>query len=246
MPEAKLRPVSNLLHVAYAQRFSIRYLRDKSSNRSFAQAGEDVLIEELLGSVRFFIDIGANDGITDSNTFYFAARGSAGLCFEPTRRTFRKLSALYRFNRRVACFNYGISDRDLSADIVSAGPVSYLPESEDRKHSALHSEFVAKHGYKERVILKTFENAVGDSAPRNVDLLSIDVEGHELNVLRSIPFEKYSFRAIILETHYREEWRHRDFDAILKLLSDAGYEKQAESWVNTIFLPSPRIDLRCK
>ena len=157
MSNANLRLVSNLLHVAYAQRFSIRYLRET--------CGEDLLIEKLLGSVRFFIDIGANDGVTDSNTFYCAIRGSAGLCFEPTLRTFRKLSTLYRFNTRVTCFNCGISDRDSSTEIVSPGPVSYLPESEDRKHSAFHSEFVVNHGYKEEITLRTFENAVANSAP---------------------------------------------------------------------------------
>jgi len=79
-----------------------------------------------------------------------------------------------------------------------------------------------------------------------VDLLSIDVEGHELNVLRSIPFKKYVFRAIILETHYREQWRHRDLEAIVKVLSDAGYEKQSQSWVNMIFLLNPMIHGHCE
>lgn len=30
--------------------------------RSFARAGEDVKLEELVGDVRWFVDIGANDG----------------------------------------------------------------------------------------------------------------------------------------------------------------------------------------
>ena len=45
-----------------------------SKKRSFAQAEEDLKLEELIGDVRWFVDIGANDGVTGSNTFYFALR----------------------------------------------------------------------------------------------------------------------------------------------------------------------------
>jgi len=230
----------DLLHFAYAQRFSLRYWVEKRSSRTFAQAGEDLLIEKLLGQVRFFVDIGANDGITYSNTFYFALRGARGICFEPTRKAFRKLSALYRFNARVACIKCGISDCNSSAEIISAGGLSYLPDSEDERHSSIHAEALAKHASKEQIVLKTFSTAVV-SAPKTIDLLSIDVEGHELNVLRTIPFDRYFFRAIVIETHVRNEWVHRDIQDINSLLEIAGYHEFSTTWVNTIYTPTHSI-----
>ena len=50
-----------------------------SKKSSFAQAGEGLKLEELIGDVRWFVDIGANDGVTGSNTFYFALRGARGI-----------------------------------------------------------------------------------------------------------------------------------------------------------------------
>lgn len=44
----------------------------------FGQCFEDKIVSLTLGSVSNFIDIGANDGLTLSNTYYFAWTGAAG------------------------------------------------------------------------------------------------------------------------------------------------------------------------
>jgi len=228
----------------YAEAYALRYARAKlrGSDGSYAQDGEDLAVEKLIGRVDYFIDIGAHDGISVSNTFYFARRGAAGLCFEPVEDTFHRLSALYRFNRRVVCRNYGISDADRDAPIRSADFLSFLPETEDAQHTeALRTGFMEEPGT-ETVRLRTFASATeGVQVPERVDLLSVDVEGHELNVLRSIPFERMRFGAIVIETHVREgnvyRWRHRDHEEIIALLRQAGYKPAHQSRVNTIFLP---------
>lgn len=219
-----------------AHLYTFYYWRTKlGPSRSFSQADEDLIVAQLLGNVSFFVDIGANDGITYSNSLYFALRGANGICFEPTRTAYAQLSSLYRFNPRVICRKCGISNRSRESRITSAGGLSCLPDTQDLAHSAQHSLLAELH-FTESVQLLTFEDATsGIDLPKVIDLLSVDVEGHELNVLSSIPFDKYHFRAIVLETHIRDEWRHRDQLAIDNLLRSYGYVAICETWVNTIY-----------
>jgi FkbM family methyltransferase len=229
---------SSAARYLYARSFALRYWPASRSGHSFAQAGEDLIIENLLHRVAFFIDIGAHDGISGSNTFYFAIRGARGICFEPVPWTFQKLQSLYALNWRVKCRNVAISDRSGEAEIVCADFLSYIPDTVDRDHLRAHPPLETKA---ETIELFTFSEALaGLDVPPTIDLLSIDVEGHELNVLRSIPFDQYRFRAIVLETHLEEngnlKWRHRDLDAIELLLSAAGYHRSSTTWVNSIYL----------
>lgn len=239
----KLRRWPPLRH-AYFNLFTARYLRQMISPRlTFSEAGEDQKIAELLTSVNFFIDIGAYDGITGSNTFLFALRGARGLCFEPVRETFTKLNALYRFNPRVTCRHCAISDRAGAVMIKSWGGLSCIGETEDKSHSA---QFAAVSHFirPESIDRMTFaEAAAGLSIPNPVDLLSVDVEGHELNVLRSLPLQRLRFRLIVLETHLRDQstnellWQHRDLDEMNSLLQAHGYCPIWNNWANTFYAP---------
>lgn len=230
---------SNAARYLYARSFLFRYLAAPRSGHSFSQAGEDLLIERLLHKVDFFVDIGAHDGVSGSNTFYFAIRGARGICFEPVRWTFQKLQSLYALNPRVLCRNIGISDTPGEVDIVAADFLSYIPSTADKAHFSLHPPLESKI---EKIMLLTFPEAVtGLNVPQTVDLLNVDVEGHELNVLRSIPLDQFKFRAIVVETHLKEngkcKWQHRDLAAIEELLFRRGYRRSDSTWANTIYVP---------
>ncbi len=196
----------------------------------------------MVPEVRFFVDIGANDGISGSNTFAFALRGASGICFEPVSEPFRKLRSLYALRRNVVCRKIAISDRDAETQIVAANYYSFLPETEDTTHSSLCDRWHLFPPKPERVILRTFAHAIANvRVPSIVDLLSLDVEGHELNVLRSIPFDEYKFRCIVVETHVEREgkriWQHRDLSAINDLLGNRGYRPAFSTTANTLYAP---------
>jgi FkbM family methyltransferase len=226
----------------------VRYLLARlAKKRSFAQAGEDLKVEELVRDVKWFVDIGANDGITASNTFYFALKGAHGVCFEPVAETYTKLRWLYLFNPRVHTIRCGISNEDRTAEIIAADFLSFLPETEDGSHVSVGSSAIDR-ACKQEIVLKRFEEAIdGLGLPAQCDLLSVDVEGHELNVLESIPFDRYLFRSVVIETHLFDsstgtyKWRHRDLAAIDQLLAKYGYSPVHHSWLNTIYLPSKEI-----
>jgi len=231
---------------AYSQMFWLFYVAEKLSRpfrqKGFAEFREDFQVQELLGGVKTFVDIGANDGYHSSNSFYWALRGARGACFEPVAATFLRLKRLYLFNSRVACRNVGISDRTGESVMVSLRDQSYIPETQDPNHREMHKAIHSQAKETCRVELQRFEDAVqGIALPHEIDLLTIDVEGHELSVLRSIPFDTYSFRAIIVETHAHNldggcVWTHRDLQAIYDLLSAQNYSPVRTTRGNTIFL----------
>lgn len=225
----------------YFRTWILRYGLESLRRRpSYAQANEDILAKQLVGDIRWFVDIGAHDGISGSNTFRFALEGARGLCLEPVRETFTKLQWLYLLNDRVETLRLGVSDADRETEIVAADVLAYLPETEDHQHSSFYDLPPCE---RERVTLRRFSViAEMHDLPESIDLLSIDVEGHELNVLRSVPFDRYTFKCIIVETHLREAdseevgWSHRDLEEIECLLEANGYRLAATTFVNTIYV----------
>jgi FkbM family methyltransferase len=230
----------------YPCSFCLRYCLEKLAwrvgrRKSFAEYDEDLAIENLLGRVNFFVDIGANDGLHSSNTFYFALRGARGICFEPVASIFQSLAWLYSLSHAVTCRRLGISDENREVEMVAMAGMSYLPETQDPCHRRLHAAY-CEHARKqpERVSLRRFPDALPALVPAYIDLLSIDVEGHELKVARSIPFAQYRFGLIVVETHQYNShhelvWRHRDYDAITALLAEHGYLPVMVTAANTLY-----------
>lgn len=226
--------------------YLFRYLKAKGRCRevSYSQDGDDLKALELLGDVKTFIDIGANDGFTSSNTFLFALRGAKGICLEPVTSIFRRLQVLYLLNPRITCLNFGISSVDADAEMVTSGLLSYLPDTQDPGHRELVSGCFDASMKKVKTHLVTFSTLAKTTAvPQETDLLSIDVEGHELHVLRSIDFDVYRFRLIVIETHTFDKngeslWTHRDLAEIEDLLRRNGYDIVFRSSVNTFYMRS--------
>src|SRR5438132_11900903 len=186
----KILRKNQLARRVYCESFTLRYFWERmrlSAGKSFAQDGEDLKIKELAGAVRWFVDVGAHDGISGSNTFYFALRGARGLCFEPVRETFHKLRALYRFDRRVRCRHAGISQASGSATIMAADFLSYLPETEDPVHTASSRDSFLAAPVPERITLLSFSDAIaGATLPTVMDLPRIAVKIHEWLVLQQV------------------------------------------------------------
>ncbi len=209
---------------------------------SYAGDGEDQVVGTLLDGVARFIDIGANDGISCSNTALFALRGAAGLCFEPNPEAFARLRSFYACARRIECVPQGLSESSGSLKLRCDGLLSNMPVTEDPALTALLEGYVQSGA---RVIDVQVER-LGTWLERRpdffgCDLLSLDVEGHELSVLKGVDWERHPkpARCMIVETHAagpQGAWRHRDFEAIAGLLECHGYCRTAASANNTIWL----------
>lgn len=215
----------------------VRYLRARLGaypTRSFSQHAEDCRAETALGRVQTFVDVGAHDGFNGSNTFRFALQGARGVCIEPVTQQFLRLQSLHRFNPRVQCVQTAISEAAGVADIVVA---------DARSHLAANAP-PAPGTRVQRVPLVRLDALLAQLAWSGpIDLLSVDVEGHELAVLRSHDWQRYPVRALILETHYEptpghRAWTHTDIAPIEALLADLGFALLAHTPANTLYIKS--------
>ncbi len=155
----------------------------------------------------FFVDVGAHDGVTFSNTCHFERFHQwTGINIEPITSVFDKLQA----NRPNSVnLNCAISDVD--------GPVSFLlntgytemlsgiVSNYDPRHLKRIANEQARQGGFSTVTSvpgRRLASIFRDQSVKHIDLVSIDVEGAELTVLKSIDFEQTSIDVICVEDNY--------------------------------------------
>lgn len=196
---------------------------------SFSQYHEDIITSLLIGKVRSFIDIGANDGILYSNTFLHACRGASGLLFEPVRSTFQLCKKAHKHHKDVHCIHSAIGENSGFATITINGysglfsTIGTLVKGNPSETSGT-----------ERIEIHTLEKWLSRwNQFREVDLLSVDVEGHEPEVFAGIDFERFSAKVIITETDDEDQ---KKVDQVRSLLSDRGYIPILKTPFNTIHL----------
>ena len=168
------------------------------SNVHFSQFGQDVFVGDILCQKKkgFFVDVGAREGLINSNTFYLENDLNwDGLLIEPHPDLYDQLS-IKRKTKRIncACSNIeGVSKfvKFLEEPLGNSGLLNTF-QNKNRLSSIKH-EIID-------VPTKNLTKILDEnSAPKKIDYLDIDTEGHEEEVLYSIDFDKYEFRAIGIE-----------------------------------------------
>lgn len=212
------------------------------------QVGQDKFLnEEIFKNKRngVFIDIGAHDGVTFSNTYFFEKElGWTGICFEPLANVFEILVR----NRNCICINQCVADKDGQVAFIQAtggdgvlavtdNPINMLSgilDTYDERHLArLNVEIEMKGGkytinYMPCCILN---NQLKKYFFTHIDLLSIDTEGNELQILKTIDFDEFDIDIICVENNYgdqkiRDFLKTKGYNCIKVLTQDEIYAKE--------------------
>ena len=177
----------------------------------------------------FYVDIGASDGISLSNTYLLEKNGWNGICIEPESNSFTKLvSNRNSININCACYK---SDEE----------VDFLVSSEPMLSGIEETIFKNNLEYKSiKVKAKTLTQILDEyQAATHIQYLSLDVEGGELNVLLGCDFNKYSFGIIDVEHNYMDVLRGE----IKELLESKGYKFALQNkWDDRYELVVPQIE----
>lgn len=180
----------------------------------YSQIGQDKFVHELLGNKKngIFIDIGAYDGIEFSNSYFFEKElGWTGICIEPLPFAFERLIK----NRSCICINGCIANFNGKAPflkIANSDTNNYWPqtlsgliEKYDPYQLAL-AEFVAREQSATMEIIETSCLILNDLLEKNnithIDYLSLDTEGGELEILKSIDFDRFDIDIIDAENNF--------------------------------------------
>lgn len=188
------------------------------TNKSYSQYGEDLEILKFFGrsSSGYYVDIGANNGIRDSNTALLEMCGWQGLLIEANPDL---IAAAIRSRPNSTVIHSAIvAPKDVGT--IQFYQVVGGPENLDGLSTTVKSDRfiqqVVQHGGKIETIAvpaNTLEALLAKhNVPSKFELLSIDVEGIELQVLQSLSFENYQPKLIVVEDNSSGlDWRVRNY-----------------------------------
>lgn len=157
----------------------------------------------------FYVELGANNGVSQSNSLYFELkRNWKGVLIEPSPYNFQKCIANRGLNNSIFCnacvgFEYKEKYVDIKyANLMSISNnldldlINKKNHIQEAKKHLKSNEIVFSFGAKSRTLNDILDEA---KAPRVIDFLSLDVEGAELEVLKGVDFEKYKFKYLLIE-----------------------------------------------
>jgi FkbM family methyltransferase len=156
-----------------------------------------------------FVDVGAHDGKAINNTLYFEKENNwTGINIEPIKSVYDMLQV-----NRPNCINlnYAIDDNDgVSEFIYNTGyteMISGLKNHYDPRHyNRLNHENSLTDGKTEYIKVQTrkLETVLNEHNIKHINYLSIDVEGAEFAVIKSINFDNVFIDVIGFENNYND------------------------------------------
>lgn len=210
-----------------------RLYKNGSCELSFSQFGEDVIILKKLEKYNIrditYLDIGAHHPINLSNTYSFYLRGSRGLLIEPNPFLVDRLR-YHRKEDKILNIGIGLGKTEKALFYLFKDDVlSTFSKEECKKYEE------KGHELKEIVEIDLFNinDVISDSFKECPHIISIDVEGQELGILKSFDFQKLRPKIFCVETwSYANTKKETE---IIEFLNEKGYVVTADTTLNTIF-----------
>lgn len=174
---------------------------------SYSQNNEEDIIRQYFGGRRGrLLDIGANDGVTFSNTRGLLLEGWTGMLIEPSLKACLRLKEIYQNNEQgIECLNFGIAETtgwyefhessgfDNGPDVALLSTL--VPTEKGRWGSRVSWESC-------RAWFMSFNDFMFACGARNIlkfEFISIDAEGYDWQILRQINLDQVGCQCLCIE-----------------------------------------------
>lgn len=218
------------------------------NKKTYGQAGEDSILAYILKVLGIteqdtsYIDLGANHAKEMSNTFYFYENGAKGILVEANPELIPELK-FYR--NRDLILNYvvdTVDDTEVDFYILSGDGLS-TPDYEAAKSFC---EINPSIKIVDKKLIKTisYNSIVEKYLGKSPTILSIDIEGKELDILNSINFDNNRPLLIVIEMisyDTKLNYNTKNYE-VLAFLESKGYEEYAFTGINSIFIDKKYIN----
>lgn len=193
----------------------------------YSHFGQDLWVAQTFQGMRggYFVDVGAYHPVIASNTYLLESQyGWKGICIEANPKLYKKLLT----KRSCACVQACVSCDGQDADfLIDGGAYAGMVDHYPQGHRAAllnylpRGRVLSRGAWKtQRMSTVTLESILdAQHAPSVMEYLSIDIEGAELSILQTFPFERYRFLAMTVEHNSRPVYRMQ----LRSLLQQHGY-----------------------
>jgi FkbM family methyltransferase len=191
----------------------------------FTYHHENQLKEEFFGRATrgFFVDVGANDPVDGSQTWHLEQLGWDGVLVEPQQDLAERLQRERRSKvYAVACSSPANAGKTMPLNLAgiqsSLNPDFFVPD-------------MVRVGVSEVRLMTLDQILIDAKAPAPLDLVSIDVESHELEVLSGFDLARWRPRLILIEDLVLNRRLHR-------YLTERGYKWVRRTGLNGWYIPA--------
>ncbi len=202
--------------------------------KSYSQCGEDMILDTIFSGRKFgfYIDIGANNPVSQSNTHHFYKKGWHGINIDANPKS------MISFNKvRKRDINLGIpisdSEETLTYYIFSS---SFFNSFSEEQAELYKDMLIDTQKLKTRTLEQILDTYL--KVHENIDFISIDTEGWDYKVLLSNNWQRYRPKVIIVEFLIYENNNCLNDKSITEFLNSKGYRYLCSTPCNTIYIES--------
>lgn len=241
--------IKKIIKAIYRKIKKIISLKEEYAHISYSQCGEDLIVNFAFQQLKIekptYLDLGAHHPKHISNTYLLYKNGSTGVCVEPDPILF---DIIKKNRKKDICLKIGVGVNSTyqNADfyIMSAKSLNTFSKKEADR-------LVNNEGQQIESIIKTpivsINKIISDNFIKKLNFISLDIEGMDFDVLKSLDFEKYRPEIFCVETlTYTKNGGEQKLQNIINYLKEKNYFVYADTYINTIFVDKNSWDNRNK
>lgn len=167
-----------------------------SKKNYFSFSGVDIIVQNIFRNQKngYYIDVGCQHPIKNNNTYLLHKKGWSGINIDLDKDNINLFNSSRPYDHNV---NIAASNKINEVDLFffhKKSPINTI----DKKTSQFQKAQISSI---KKIKTNTLDNIIESSKYYNkkFDFLSIDVEGHELQVLEGLDFNKYSPNVLVVE-----------------------------------------------
>ena len=208
-----------------------------SDRKGWSQYGQDDYIDKLLNEKRngFFVELGGYDGESHSNTLFFERyRDWSGLLIEANPFTFKQM---VQKDRNCYMINACVSRDVPSMEFLIAGGITSAVDVMSQQHKSRIQSEMGRYGKLKqwqgvgktvRTQCQTLSDILSEVGTLHVDYFSLDVEGAELFILKSLDWDKLVIDLFTIEVQSHQQ-------EIYDFMISKGYERIGKVEIDDVY-----------
>lgn len=224
-----------------------RWVPPEYARYAYSQEGEDLLISRLLEldyyqRAGFYVDIGAHHPKRYSNTQYFYERGWRGINVDASEEAMKEFELARVGDLNITC-GVGEKEGGLTFYEFDAPALnSFDKELSEARDTALPCKIINQ----KEVPVRTLQSLLEEYLPAEtgIDFMSVDVEGFDLEVIRSNDWERFRPLLLLIEDGDSQSIEEAQHGAITTFLQSKGYEFLSKTALTLFFKDTRHWDQR--